>query len=229
MNAVLLGPPGAGKGTLAAVLKKDYGLLHISTGDLLREEMKSGTELGKKIKNFVESGELVPDRIVIEMIEQTLEKSGSQVKGYMLDGFPRTTVQAEDLDRILAKIGKPIDVAILMEASLPVILQRLTGRRLCRNCGTIFHVQNKPSRQPGICDACGGDLYQRPDDTEETIKNRMLVYAEKTAPIIEFYEKQGKLRKVPCDSDTQTIVNVVNNILRNWDDGRTEHKNQIPG
>lgn len=229
MNAVLLGPPGAGKGTLAAVLKKDYGLLHISTGDLLREEMKSGTELGKKIKNFVESGELVPDRIVIEMIEQTLGKSGSQVKGYMLDGFPRTTVQAEDLDRILAKIGKPIDVAILMEASLPVILQRLTGRRLCRNCGTIFHVQNKPSRQPGICDACGGDLYQRPDDTEETIKNRMLVYAEKTAPIIEFYEKQGKLRKVPCDSDTQTIVNVVNNILRNWDDGRTEHKTQIPG
>lgn len=226
MNTVLLGPPGAGKGTLAAVLKEKFGLLHISTGDLLREEMKSGSDLGNKVKKFVESGDLVPDQIVIEMIEKKLAQNDLGIKGYMLDGFPRTTVQAEDLDKILAKIGRPIDFALYMQASLPVILQRLTGRRVCRKCGAISHVVNRPSKRPGICDLCDGELYQRADDTEETIRNRMQVYEQKTAPIIEYYQKQGKLQTVSGDKDTEYITNIVAKTLRGTHDGKSTDKAQ---
>lgn len=226
MNTVLLGPPGAGKGTLAAVLKEKFGLLHISTGDLLREEMKSGSDLGNKVKKFVESGDLVPDQIVIEMIEKKLTQNDLGVKGYMLDGFPRTTVQAEDLDKILAKIGRPIDVALYMQASLPVVLQRLTGRRVCRKCGAISHVVNRPSKRPGICDLCDGELYQRADDTEETIRNRMQVYEQKTAPIIDYYQKQGKLQTVSGDKDTEYITNIVAKTLRGTHDGKSTDKAQ---
>jgi adenylate kinase len=226
MNTVLLGPPGAGKGTLAAVLKEKFGLLHISTGDLLREEMKSGSDLGNKVKKFVESGDLVPDQIVIEMIEKKLARNDLGIKGYMLDGFPRTTVQAEDLDKILAKIGRPIDFALYMQASLPVILQRLTGRRVCRKCGAISHVVNRPSKRPGICDLCDGELYQRADDTEETIRNRMQVYEQKTAPIIEYYQKQSKLQTVSGDKDTEYITNIVAKTLRGTHDGKSTDKAQ---
>ncbi len=226
MNTVLLGPPGAGKGTLAAVLKEKFGLLHISTGDLLREEMKSGSDLGNKVKKFVESGDLVPDQIVIEMIEKKLAQNDLGIKGYMLDGFPRTTVQAEDLDKILAKIGRPIDFALYMQASLPVILQRLTGRRVCRKCGAISHVVNRPSKRPGICDLCDGELYQRADDTEETIRNRMQVYEQKTAPIIEYYQKQSKLQTVSGDKDTEYITNIVAKTLRGTHDGKSTDKAQ---
>lgn len=221
MNAILLGPPGAGKGTLAAVLKEKFGLLHISTGDLLREEMKNGSELGQRIKKYVESGELVPDQIVIEMIENKLSQSDLSSKGYMLDGFPRTTVQAQDLDQILTKIQKPIDVALFMDASLPVILQRLTGRRVCKKCGAISHIINRPSKRDGICDLCDGELYQRPDDTEETIRNRMQVYHEKTAPIIKYYESQQKLLKISADKTTEDIVIIVTKILN---DGQRSDK-----
>lgn len=221
MNTILLGPPGAGKGTLAALLKENFGLLHISTGDLLRDEMKGGTDLGKKIKKYVDSGELVPDQIVIEMIEKKLNEKGTGSKGYMLDGFPRTTVQAQDLDKILTKINKPISFALYMEASLPVILQRLTGRRVCRKCGAIIHIKNRPSKVPGVCDVCGGELYQRPDDTEETIKNRMQIYAEKTAPIVDYYAKQGKLETLSGDEETEELLKVVAKILN---DGQRANK-----
>ncbi len=221
MNTILLGPPGAGKGTLAAVLKEKFGLLHISTGDLLREEMKNGSNLGSRIKKYVESGELVPDQIVIEMIEKKLSQSDLSSKGYMLDGFPRTTVQAQDLDQILNKIQKPIDVALFMDASLPVILQRLTGRRVCKKCGAISHIVNRPSKRAGICDLCDGELYQRPDDTEETIRNRMQVYNEKTAPIIDYYESQQKLLKMSADKTTEDIVTIVTKILN---DGQHSNK-----
>ncbi|MCC6758114.1 MAG: adenylate kinase [Candidatus Omnitrophica bacterium] len=221
MNTILLGPPGAGKGTLAAMLKDNFGLLHISTGDLLRDEMKGGTELGKTIKKYVESGELVPDQVVIAMIEKKLSEKNSGSKGYMLDGFPRTTVQAQDLDKILTKIGQPIDYALYMEASLPVILQRLTGRRVCRKCGAIVHIKNRPSKVAGVCDVCGGELYQRPDDTEETIKNRMHVYAEKTAPIVDYYAKQGKLETLSGDEETEDLLKIVAKI---FNDGQRTDK-----
>ncbi len=221
MNTILLGPPGAGKGTLAAMLKDNFGLLHISTGDLLRDEMKGGTELGKTIKKYVESGELVPDQVVIAMIEKKLSEKNSGSKGYMLDGFPRTTVQAEDLDKILTKIGQPIDYALYMEASLPVILQRLTGRRVCRKCGAIVHIKNRPSKVAGVCDVCGGELYQRPADTEETIKNRMHVYAEKTAPIVDYYAKQGKLETLSGDEETEDLLKIVAKI---FNDGQRTDK-----
>ena len=214
MNTILLGPPGAGKGTLAAMLKDNFGLLHISTGDLLREEMKGGTDLGMKIKKYVDSGELVPDQVVIEMIEKKLSApSGNNGTGYMLDGFPRTTVQAQDLDKILTKIGQPIKYALYMEASLPVILQRLTGRRVCRKCGAIVHIKNRPSKVAGVCDVCGGELYQRPDDTEETIKNRMQIYTEKTAPIVDYYAKQGKLETLSGDEETEDLLKIVAKIF----------------
>lgn len=221
MNTILLGPPGAGKGTLAAMLKDNFGLLHISTGDLLREEMKGGTELGKTIKKYVDSGELVPDEVVIAMIEKKLSEKNSGSKGYMLDGFPRTTVQAQDLDKILTKIGQPIDYALYMEASLPVILQRLTGRRVCRKCGAIVHIKNRPSKVAGVCDVCSGELYQRPDDTEETIKNRMQVYAEKTAPIVDYYAKQGKLETLSGDEETEDLLKIVAKI---FNDGQRTDK-----
>ncbi len=226
MNTVLLGPPGAGKGTLAAVLKEKFGLLHISTGDLLREEMKSGSELGNKVKKYVEDGDLVPDEIVIQMIEKKLSQGDSNSKGYMLDGFPRTTVQAEDLDKILAKIHKSVECVLYMQASLPVVLQRLTGRRVCKKCGAIFHMSNRPPRRPGICDSCNGELYQRADDTQETICNRMQVYEQKTAPIIEYYTKQGKLQTVSGDRDTEYITEIVAKILRGFHDSQQSNKNQ---
>ena len=221
MNMVLLGPPGAGKGTLALLLKESFKLLHISTGDLLREEMKGGTDIGKEIKKYVESGELVPDQVVIKMIENRLSKKEANDKGYMLDGFPRTTVQAQDLDQILKKIDRPVDFALYMETSLPIILQRLTGRRVCKQCGAIFHIKNRPSKVAGKCNNCGGDLYQRPDDTEETILNRMQVYTEKTSPIIEYYEKQGKLVRVSGDEETEDLLKIVAKILN---DGKQSNK-----
>ncbi len=221
MNMVLLGPPGAGKGTLALLLKENFKLLHISTGDLLREEMKGGTELGKEIKKYVESGELVPDQVVIKMIHNRLSQKEASNKGYMLDGFPRTTVQAQDLDQILHKINQPVNFALSMETSLPVILQRLTGRRVCKQCGAIFHIKNRPPKVTGKCNNCGGELYQRADDTEETILNRMQVYNEKTAPIIEYYEKQGKLVRVSGDEETEDILKIVAKILN---DGKQPNK-----
>jgi len=221
MNMVFLGPPGAGKGTIAALLKEKLGILHISTGDLLREEMKGGTALGKEIKQYVESGELVPDQVVIKMIENKLSQKQSHAKGYMLDGFPRTTVQAQDLDKILHKIDCPVDFALYMATSLPVVLQRLTGRRVCRQCGAIYHIKNRPSKVAGKCDQCGGELYQRPDDTEETILNRMQVYTEKTSPIIEYYEKQGKLVRVSGDGETEDIFQIV---IKIFNDGKQSNK-----
>ncbi len=213
MRMVLLGPPGAGKGTLAGLIKEKFGLLHISTGDLLREEMKSGSELGKEAKGYVESGGLVPDDVVTRLIENKLKTAEGAQNGYMLDGFPRTIPQANELDRILTAINQPLDYALYMEASLPVVLQRLTGRRVCKSCGALYHLTNMPPKEEGTCDACGGELYQRADDNEETIKNRMAVYEEKTAAIIKFYEDQGKLKKVNADLGTDELLKTFTGIF----------------
>ena len=213
MRIILLGPPGAGKGTLAKLLKDALNIVHISTGDILREEMNNNTVLGQDIKKLVEGGGLVPDSIVTQIIENKLIASKNVASGFLLDGFPRTQAQAEQLDQILTRIHQPIDIVLYMEASLPVILQRLTGRRVCRECGALFHTTNKPPKKPGICDVCHGALYQRPDDNAETISTRMKVYLKNTAVIIEYYAAQNKLKKVNADQEAQTVKNELMKIF----------------
>jgi len=213
MKLVLLGPPGAGKGTLANLLKDALNISHISTGDILREEMKNNTSLGKQVKQYIENGELVPDDIVTKLIESKFSGNNITENGYMLDGFPRTGKQAEDLDKILIKTSNALDYALYLESSLPVIIQRLTGRRICRNCGALFHIKNKPPKKRGVCDECGGEVYQRADDNEETIKTRMDVYLKNTKPIIDYYEAQGKLRKVDADKDAQEVLEILMGVF----------------
>jgi len=213
MKLVLLGPPGAGKGTLANLLKEALHLSHISTGDILREEMKSNTSLGQEVKQYIENGELVPDEVVTKLIKSQFSIDNTMENGYMLDGFPRTEKQAQDLDKILNESGHSLDYALYLASSLPVIIQRLTGRRICRNCGTLFHIKNKPPKKEGVCDECGGEVYQRADDNEETIKTRMDVYLKNTKPIIDYYEAQGKLRKVDADKDAQEVLEILMGVF----------------
>ena len=223
MRIVLLGPPGAGKGTLAGLLKESLKIAHISTGDMLREEMQKQSELGKDIKRLVESGALVADEIVTKLIENKMNNDPNVSRGFMLDGFPRTKHQAEDLDRLLIKIKKPLDFTLYMESSLPVIIQRLAGRRVCKKCGAPFHVSNRPPKKGGICDACGGALYQRADDNEETIKNRMKVYLENTTPVLDYYRRQNKLRTLNADQDAE---HVYAHLLEFLHEDEKIHKNQ---
>lgn len=213
MRLVLLGPPGAGKGTLAALLKESLKLVHISTGDMLREEMKKETPIGQEAKKFIEKGELVPDEFVIRLIEKKLTSGKRGEHGHMLDGFPRTRKQAEDLDRILGEIRQPLDYALYMESTLPVIIQRLGGRRVCRNCGALYHIRNKPPKKDKICDLCGGELYQRADDNEVTIRTRIDVYLKSTRQVIDYYQAQGKLKKLDGDKDSEEVQAVLMQIF----------------
>ena len=206
MRLILFGAPGAGKGTLAALLKEQYGLAHISTGDMLREEMRSGSSLGNQIKQFIEKGELVPDEVVTKLIEQKLTNGQSLSQGFMLDGFPRTQKQAEDLDRILKKVNSSIDFALYLESSRETIIKRLSGRRVCKKCGALFNKTFKPPKKEGVCDACGGELYQRSDDNEQTIKNRLQVYLENTAPIMEYYRRQNKLKTEDVEDGVEHVA-----------------------
>ena len=224
MRLVLLGPPGAGKGTLAHLLKERFGVVHISTGDILREEMKNKTSLGQEVKKYIESGDLVPDRIVTRLIEQKFLSDHRIQAGYLLDGFPRTKQQAEDLDKILNKIHQPLDCALYMRSTLPVIIHRLTGRLVCKNCGALFHLINKAPFKKGICDICGGELYQRPDDKEETIKIRLKVYLKNTKPIIDYYRKQRKLKTVDADKNSQEVQERLIQIF-NENGKPDQHKN----
>lgn len=216
MKVVLLGPPGAGKGTLAAAIKEKFGVVHLSTGDILRAELKSGSDLGREMKAFVDNGELVPDSVVTRMIENQLKSSDLNV-GVLFDGYPRTVQQATDLDRILRGLHTAIDATVFMEVDLPVIITRLTGRRICRQCSAVYHVVNIPSKKDGICDLCGGALYQRADDNEETIKNRMDVYMKSTAPIIGYYEKQQKLYRVDAGQDVREVLRFFEDVIQGND------------
>jgi adenylate kinase len=195
MNIILLGPPGAGKGTQAKMLVDKYGIPQISTGDILRANLKAQTELGLEAKKYMDAGKLVPDEVVIGIINNRLKESDCQ-KGYMLDGFPRTVAQAEALDKILAEGGSGIDDVISIEVPNEELMGRLTGRRTCRQCGQGFHVMFDPPKQEGVCDKCSGELYQRDDDNEETVGNRLKVYADQTQPLIDYYTAKGLLRPI---------------------------------
>ncbi|MBX6422019.1 adenylate kinase [Thermosulfurimonas sp. F29] len=212
MNIVFLGPPGAGKGTQAKRITERYGIPQISTGDMFREHLSKGTELGKKAKEYMDKGQLVPDEIVLGMVEERLKQPDCE-KGFILDGFPRTVPQAEALDEMLAKWGKKIDYAIAIEVPDEELVKRLTGRRTCKNCGMMYHVIFKPPKVEGKCDACGGELYQRADDNEETVRNRLKVYHESTAPLIDYYEKKGVLHRVDGMGSIDEIFERIVKIL----------------
>ncbi len=192
MNLILLGPPGAGKGTQASKIVETYKLPHISTGDIFRENIKNNTELGKKAKEYMNKGELVPDSLVVELVEDRLSKDDVK-NGFMLDGFPRTIAQAEALDEVLLKNNSNLDYVINIDVDKKVLVERAVGRRICKNCAATFHVTFNPPKEDGICDECGEKLFQRPDDTEETVANRIDVYIKETEPLVEYYKKSDKI------------------------------------
>lgn len=189
MNLILFGPPGAGKGTQSELLIDRLKMHHISTGDLFRSAIKNGTPLGKEAKGFLDAGKLVPDAITIGLVEEVLQKLGS--KNFILDGFPRTVPQAEALEGLLKKMGLGIDKILFLEVPLNLLLKRLTGRRVCKNCGAVYHVESKPTAKAGVCDTCGGEVIQRPDDQESVIKTRLEAYENSTRPLKEYYKAHG--------------------------------------
>lgn len=194
-NLVFLGPPGAGKGTLSEILTKEERLAHISTGDILRGEIKNGTELGKLAKQYVDSGKLVPDQLVADMVGKRLSEPDCK-DGFILDGFPRTVPQAELLEKALAKIGRKLEAVVLFDAPEELLIQRLTARLTCRKCALNFNKIFSKPKKDGVCDHCGGELYQRPDDSLETAKSRLKVYNDQTAPLIDHYTKKSLLARI---------------------------------
>jgi len=213
MHVVMLGAPGAGKGTQADILSRELHLPHIASGDLFRQALEKRTNVGLSAKSYMDRGELVPDEITIRMI---LERSDQPdcASGCLFDGFPRTSQQAEALDQALEERGKAIDKAIYIDVSDEELVKRLSGRWLCRNCQRPYHITNSPPRTPGECDKCGGELYQRPDDREETVKERIKVFLVQTVPVLDYYEKQGKLVKVNGNLGAQEVAREIFSTLR---------------
>ena len=195
LRTILLGPPGAGKGTQAVKIVDKYGVPHISTGDIFRENIKNGTELGKKAQEYMNKGELVPDDLVIDLATSRLLEPDC-ANGFLLDGFPRTVYQAEKLDEFLAAHDSKIDVVLDIAVEKEELITRLTGRRVCKTCGASFHVVSVPPKQEGVCDFCGGELIQRADDNLETVTNRIEVYEAQTMPLIDYYEKAGNIAHI---------------------------------
>jgi adenylate kinase len=204
MRAVLLGPPGAGKGTQAVRLVEKYGIPQISTGDIFRKNIKEGTALGKKAQEYTNSGRLVPDELVVELVKDRLQQDDCK-NGYLLDGFPRTILQAEELDKFLAEQGQKLDAVINFEVGYEALIERLTGRRMCKGCGAGYHIKNMPPKVEGVCDKCGSELEQRKDDNRETAENRLAVYEESTAPLIEYYRKAGTLMNFDAGKEPDEV------------------------
>lgn len=213
MNIVFMGPPGAGKGTQAEFIVKQFGFPHISTGDAFRAAMKQGTELGLLAKQYVDSGQLVPDEVTIGIVRERLQQADCE-NGFLLDGFPRTIAQAEALDDILASMGKKIDHVINLEVDREKLLARLTGRRVCRSCGATYHVIFNPPKQADVCDKCGGELYQRSDDTEEKVGTRLDVYLTSTAPLLDYYREKGLLRSIDGEQAIEAVTAQISALLR---------------
>jgi len=204
-KVMLLGPPGAGKGTQAKRIVERFGLVHLSTGDILRDEVKRGTELGQEAKGFMDRGELVPDALIIDMVRGRIEAASA---GFLLDGFPRTVLQAEELGKITA-----LDAVINISLSREEVVGRLTARRVCRACGAIYNLSFRPPADPTKCEACGGELYQRDDDREEVIQNRYDVYQSQTEPLIAFYQERGVLQEVDGSTGSDAVFAEVVRIL----------------
>ena len=212
MNLILLGPPGCGKGTQAKLLMEKHSIPQISTGDILREAVKQETPMGVEAKNYMNAGKLVPDEVVIGIIQDRLKQSDCE-NGFILDGFPRTVVQAEALDSTLTAMQKKIEHALSITVDDEELLGRLTGRRTCRSCGAMFHVMFKPPKEEGVCDACSGELYQRDDDKEATIQNRLDVYDQQTAPLIDYYQAKGLLRNIAGTGKIEEILEKIQAVL----------------
>jgi adenylate kinase len=213
MNLVLLGPPGAGKGTQANLLEDAHGLIKLSTGDMLRAAVAAGTELGRKAGDIMERGQLVPDDLVIKLIAERMDRGGSS-QGYILDGFPRTIAQAEALDKLLAERHKRLDRVIVMEVDDEALVERITGRFACADCGEGYHDIYKPTKAPGVCDRCGRTQFvRRPDDNEEVVRARLKAYHAQTEPLIDYYTRQGKVKAVDGMADIKTVQEEINQTL----------------
>lgn len=212
MNLVLLGAPGAGKGTQGRMLQEKFGIPQISTGDMLRAAKQARTPLGLQAEKYMSSGHLVPDEVVIGLMEERLKESDAQ-NGFILDGFPRTISQAEALDKMLRRNASPVEAAVNLMVPEEELVSRLTGRRTCSECGAGYHLKFSPPRKDEICDRCGGKLFQREDDKEETIRQRLKVYQDQTAPVVQFYKKQSVLREISGTGTVQEIFDRLSGIL----------------
>lgn len=212
MNIVLLGAPGAGKGTQAERMIDAWGVPHISTGDILRKAVADGTPLGTQAKTFMDAGELVPDVVVIGLVKARLEEPDAD-RGFILDGFPRTDGQAEALDRELGSLERSIDAAISIEVDRDVIVKRLTSRRTCKSCGKVYSLIAEPPADPAVCGTCGGELYQRDDDTEDTVRNRLSVYDRSTAPLVDYYRSKGILHAIDGDRPADEVFADIRRIV----------------
>ena len=204
MRLLFLGPPGAGKGTQARELAREWGVPQVATGDMLREAMAAGTPLGREAKQYYDRGELVPDDVILKMVAERFRQPDA-AQGFILDGFPRTIAQADGLGAMLETLGHKVDGVIYFDVSEPELIRRLTGRRLCRRCQTPFHVVSAPPKREGVCDKCGGELYQRVDDSEATVRNRLGVYERQTAPLLDYYRQRGLLRTVSGEGTVDKI------------------------
>ena len=208
LRTILLGPPGAGKGTQAVKIVEKYSIPHISTGDIFRENIKNETELGKRAKSYMDRGELVPDELVVEIATDRLTKNDCK-NGFLLDGFPRTIFQSEKLDEFLTKRGEKIDKVINIDVEKDALVKRITGRRVCKSCGASYHVVNIPPKKDGVCDLCDGELIQRADDTEETVLNRIDVYNKQTKPLVDYYDKAGVIVNIDGNKDLDDVLSDI--------------------
>lgn len=215
MRIIFLGPPGAGKGTQSERICKDYNIVQLSTGDILRANRKMGTDLGKKAQSYMDSGALVPDELIIEMIRVEL-KNPDLANGYILDGFPRTVPQAEALDKLLEELGQKLDTVLVLEVPNEELLKRLTARRVCRTCGKSYHLIYNPPKVEGVCDVDGGELYQRDDDKEEPIMNRLKVYEAQTMPLIDYYSKKNLVDKIDGVGEIDFIYKQIQTVLNKY-------------
>lgn len=212
MRIILLGPPGAGKGTQAAGIVEKYNIPHISTGDIFRKNIKEGTELGKKAKGYIDQGLLVPDELTVGLVTDRISQSDCE-KGFMLDGFPRNVAQAQHLDKYLKEVGISLDKVVNIEVDKDILVGRAVGRRICKSCGATYHVEFNPPKVDGICDVCGGELYQRADDNEETVSKRIQVYLDETKPLVDYYSKEGIIASINGEQSIDKVFADIVNAL----------------